>query len=166
MRDTPLNYRDFLLTSPQGPFPLVTDFREDGKHTAECTCLPGHMQSAATIVDCRHIDKSIVVQDWACHGCWSTWIRKSGSKENLFDCIKNTPGMGKNALRSETAKSGRFKDHPNKNHLQAMLVAAKDNGEISMAAPKKGCFTFTHWLQMHNVTNATRRKGKKTDFIP
>jgi hypothetical protein len=76
--------------------------------------------------------------------------------------------MGNASLRAEVAKAARFRDHVDKKSLQAMLVDAKDNGEIHMASPKRECFTFSLWLTMHGVTDPDRRRGaaRGGDFLP
>lgn len=164
MRKTPLNYADYLATVPEGELPLRTVIRADGNHRAACQCRPNLMQPAIVIVDCRHINKAIVVQDWACPACWSAWIRSSGAKENLYKLVKN--GQGNGTLRSEVAKATAFARYPNKAKMQNALVEAKDNGELSMTAPELHCFTRTQWFLMHGIENPERYKSTKFDFIP
>ena len=166
MRTTPLNYQDYLETNPQGDLPLATELSEEGKHRAACVCRPDFMQRALVIVDCRHLDKNIVPQDWACQGCWSKWVRASGSKENLFDIVKNTQDIGNASLRSEVAQATKFNKHPNRTNLQNVLVEAKEKGELHMTFAKRECFTFTLWLEMHGVENPERCKNTKYDFLP
>lgn len=164
MRTTPLTYQDFLMSNPEGELPLKTAFYTDNKQRAACSCRPDFMQRAIAIVDCRHLDKNIVPQDWACSGCWSKWIRASGAKDNLFEIAKASPVNA--ALKAEVAKANKFKDHPNTSDLQTLLVNAKEKGELRMVAPKRECFTRSWWFKAHDIVDADRWENTKFNFLP
>ncbi len=82
----PKTYEDYKLA---GGEPLLNEvlgaFNKVDRLYAGCPCKPDVMKPAFVIVDCRHIDSTMVTQDWACDTCWTSWIRAAGKTERVLE---------------------------------------------------------------------------------
>lgn len=140
---------------------------------APCPCSP-RPRGAFMLVDCRHIDASIVEQDWACDTCWTSWTKESG-KANLI--LKEFKGQSEDKLDNSVAafhqhgKPLTYKNmrllNPkvNRDEISDLVHELKGNGFI-MKTIRKHCFTRSQWIEMHGGPPelVKRFRGTKQDY--
>lgn len=140
---------------------------------APCPCSP-RLRSAFMLVDCRHIDVSIVEQDWACDTCWTRWLAESGKVNLILEEFKgqNETASGNSvAAFHQRTKPLTFKDvrslHPqaNRGERSDLSNELKGNGFI-MKTIRKHCFTRSQWIEMNGGPPelVERFRGTKQDY--
>lgn len=140
---------------------------------APCPCSP-RLRSAFMLVDCRSIDASIIVQDWACDTCWTRWLAESGKVGLILEEFKNQNRNSSEdtiAAFHQHAKPLTFRDvrslnpRANRGEVSDLANELKGNGFV-IKTVRKHCFTRSQWIEMQGgpAELIERFRGTQQDY--